>query len=372
MTDAPAPEPDRIEGAPHPRETQVLLGQDAAQTEFLDAYTTGRLHHGWLITGPRGVGKATLAWRIAQFLLATPMDDGGMFAPATPKHLEIDPEHPVARRLLAGSEPGLLVLRRPVNEKTGKLRAEITVEEVRKLRSFFGLSATDGGRRVVLVDAADELNKSAANALLKVLEEPPKNATLLLIAHQPSRLLPTIRSRCRVLRCAPLAPDLMAQAIEATGATPEAPGVLAALAQGSVGDALRLTHLGGAEIYASLIAMFNDLPRLDRGRVRALADMAAARGAEARYGLILDLFDLFLARVARAGAAGAPDVQAVQGEALLLQRLSADAHAARQWAKLHHDLGARARHGRAVNLDPASLILDMTLKIEQQAADLLR
>ncbi|MDE3122347.1 MAG: DNA polymerase III subunit delta', partial [Paracoccaceae bacterium] len=187
-------EPDRVEGAPHPRETHRLLGQTEAEAAFLDAHASGRMHHGWLLTGPRGVGKATLAWRIARFLLAEPpAGDAGLFgAPPAPTTLDVDPEHPVARRIAAGSEGRLKSIRRSLDDKTGRLRSVIVVDDVRDLKGFFHLSAADGGRRVVIVDTADEMNPNAANALLKELEEPPKGAILLLVSHQPWRLLPTI------------------------------------------------------------------------------------------------------------------------------------------------------------------------------------
>ena len=142
MSDKDLPEPDRIEGAPHPRETVQLFGQDQARDSFLQAFNSGRLHHGWLITGPRGVGKATLAWQIARFLLATPVAQGDdMFGdPPAPTSLQISPDHPVAHRMLALSEPGLFLLRRGPNDKGDKLAAEIRVDEVRKLGNFFHLS----------------------------------------------------------------------------------------------------------------------------------------------------------------------------------------------------------------------------------------
>ncbi|EAQ23942.1 DNA polymerase III subunit delta' [Roseovarius sp. 217] len=365
------PEPDCVEGAPHPRETARLFGQDAAEAEFLDAFNTGRLHHGWLITGPRGVGKATLAWRIARFLLATPLvQEEGLFgAPPSPATLDIGPDHPVSRRLLALSDPGLFLLRRGPTDKGDRLAAEIRVSEVRRLGNFFALSAADGGRRVVIVDAADELNTQAANAILKMLEEPPARTVLLLISHQPSGLLPTIRSRCRTLRLAPLGPQDIAQALDQAGIAPEGdPAALAELSGGSVGAAVRLLNLGGLKLYSDLVGLMESLPRLDRPRALRLAEAAATRGAEERLDLLFSLTDLMLARLARAGATGhAPRAEAAPGEAALLARLAPDARKGRDWADCAEAIGARARHGRAVNLDPASLVLDTVFRIQQTA-----
>jgi DNA polymerase III subunit delta' len=212
----PLPEPDRLEGAPHPRETLGLYGHAAQEAEFLQAFASGRLHHAWMLTGPKGVGKATLAWRLARFLLATPEDDGGMFA-APPPTLDVSPDHPVARRMLQLAEPRHFLLRRGPNDKETALAQVISIDQVRKMKSFFTLSAADGGRRTAIIDSLDEMNPNAANALLKLLEEPPANVTLFLIAHQPARLLPTIRSRCRELRLGPLGPDDLATALPPQG-----------------------------------------------------------------------------------------------------------------------------------------------------------
>ena len=377
MTDDSLPEPDRVEGAPHPRETAHLFGQQAAEASFLEAFSMGRLHHGWLLTGPRGVGKATLAWRIARFLLATPLQGaGGLFGdpPPPPDTLDIVEPHPVARRLRAGAEPGLFLLRRGPNDKGDRLSTDIRVDEVRRLKSFLHLSAADGGRRVVIVDAADELNIAAANALLKLLEEPPAGATLLLISHQPSGLLPTIRSRCRELRLAPLSPDDLALALTQADARVPDHAALAVLSAGSAGEAIRLANLDGLALYARIVALFGSLPRLDRPRALALAETATQRGAgaEGRLDLLLTLFDLFLSRLARAGILGQTGPEAAPDEAALLARLSPHDRAARDWASLHQTLGARARHGRAVNLDPGALVLDMILRIDQAAGQLAR
>ncbi len=372
MSETDNPEPDRIDGAPHPRETARVIGQDAAQAGFLDSYNSGRLHHGWLLTGPRGVGKATLAWAIARFLLATPpAEDEGLFgAPPPPASLEIDPEHPVARRILARSEPGLFHITRSVNEKTKRLRDQIVAEDVRSLNRFMSLSAADGGRRVVIIDAADEMNTQAANALLKMLEEPPARTTLLLVSHQPSRLLPTIRSRCRELRLGTLSPDDMAAALAQAGIdTPADGAALAELSGGSVGEAVRLINLDGLKTYAELVTLYDTLPRLDRARALKLAESAAARGAEARLDLLFHLQDLLLARLARTGATGQPPkIQAAPTEASLLTRLSPSPAHARAWAEQAQAISARVGHARAVNLDPVALVLDTVFKIQQTAA----
>ncbi|WP_299733051.1 DNA polymerase III subunit delta' [uncultured Tateyamaria sp.] len=363
------PDPTRVEGAPHPRDTARLIGQDAAQSAFVDAFNTGRLHHAWLITGPRGVGKATLAWRIARFLLATPdPDPDDMFGTPEPRSLEIPADHPVAHRIAAGAEPGLKSVHRTENEKTKRMRDQIVVDDIRDMASFFQLSATDGGRRVVIIDAADDMNVNAANALLKMLEEPPARTTLLLICHQPSRLLPTIRSRCRTLRLGTLNADQMAEAMAQAGVDP-GPGAaaLAELSAGSVGDALRLALLDGLKLYSDFIGLMGTMPNLDRGRALAMAEAAGARGAEARLDLLYTLIDIALSRLARTGAGHPPAVEAAPNEAATFARLAAHPAQARAWADTAQTALARARHGRAVNLDPGALVLDTLFKLSTTA-----
>ncbi|SEL24778.1 DNA polymerase III subunit delta' [Jannaschia helgolandensis] len=345
------PEADRSGEAPHPRETTQLFGQSAAEAEFLDAWNTGRLHHGWLLTGANGVGKATLAWRIARFLLTDP--------PAQADTLDAPPGHAALPRIRALSEPSLMLIRRPWDEKAKKLKTQITVDEVRRLGSFFGLSA--GGRRVVIVDPADELNPSAANAILKLLEEPPAKATLLLISHRPARLLPTIRSRCRVLRLAPLEPDALEAAVVQAGGHPAAANPLA---EGSVGAALELAD-GGADTYEALVNLLSK-PQMDRARARAMADACAGKAGAARLDATVTAIARLLHRAARTGLLGPPP-DAPDAEVRTLTRLAPHDAAARVWARLAQDIGDRVAHARAVNVDPAAIVWDALARIDAQA-----
>ena len=375
MTDEAPPEPDRVGEAPHPRETAALFGQDAAEAEVLAAFNAGRMHHAWLLTGPRGVGKATLAWRIARFLLTQPPGDEapGLFgdAPAAPETLATDPAHPVVRRMLALGEPRLLLLRRGWDDRNKRLRTEITVDESRRLGGFLGMSSADGGMRVVIVDAADELNASAANAILKLLEEPPRNVIFLLVSHQPARLLPTIRSRCRTLALRRLSPDALSAALTQAGyeAGPD-PVPVAELSDGSAGMAVRLMEGEGVALYRDLVETVAGAPRMDREAAVKLADHMGARGQGERQELAIYLVGLLLGRLARAGAGHPPAAEAARGEAAMLARLSPDARAGQAWAAHQSDLTARLAQGLAVNLDPATLILDTMLRINEAAGAL--
>ncbi|PWK61196.1 DNA polymerase III subunit delta' [Roseicyclus mahoneyensis] len=373
MTEDALPDPDRLEGAPHPRETARIFGQTEAEATFLAALTSGRLPHGWLLTGPEGVGKATFAWRAARYLLATPPDhaDSLFGAPPPPDSLDIVPEHPVAARLRALSDPGLCLIRRGPRPDGKALSDVIRVDEVRRVKSFFHMTASGDGRRVVIVDCADELNASAANALLKELEEPPRDAVLFLISHRPSGLLPTIRSRCRTLRFHSLgAEDLQAALAQAGHLVQDNAQGLAELAGGSVGEAVRLLSHDGLGLYRDLLDLLGSLPRLDRPLALRLAEATAGKTGGAQFDLTLSLLDRALARLARLGTNGIALPEIVPGEARVLARLAPSPQAGRAWADLSATLTARARRGRAVNLDPAALTFDMFLDLDRTAAQL--
>lgn len=273
---------DPREGPDHPRLTATLEGHDAAERIVLDAWSQGRLHHAWMITGPQGIGKATLAWRIARFLLSHRRGDG-----PPPRDLATDPGGEAARLIAARSHPDLFVLERQVNPDTGKLRQDIAVDDVRRVNAFFARTAAFGGWRVVIVDAVDDLNASSANALLKILEEPPPRAVFLLVAHAPGRALKTIRSRCRVLglRAPRRTAARRAMPAESASALTQVKSALAAGRPMTVETMGRVAEqVGGfgrdAQYAAFSRALVADMR--DHARGRALAgDPAAVRWASA-------------------------------------------------------------------------------------------
>lgn len=262
-----AAEPGEV---PHPRVTSALVGHAAAERLVLDAYRSGRMPHAWLIGGPAGIGKATLAYRIARYVLAHP-DPRQAAGTST---LAVDPAHPAAKRIAAQAHPDLLVLQRSENER-GTLRTTIAVDDARRTVQFFGSTAGEGGWRVCIVDSADELNASSANALLKIIEEPPSRSLLLLVSHAPGRLLPTIRSRCRRLMLAPLArEEVLAAAARATGRSHDDPALAAAAdaAEGSVGRAISLLEGETLALLDRINALLARLPDVDPEALHDLGD----------------------------------------------------------------------------------------------------
>jgi DNA polymerase-3 subunit delta' len=255
-----------------PRETSVLFGHSEAESVLLNAYRSGRIPHAWLIGGPQGIGKATLAYRMARFVLTH--RDLASHDVQRAETLWVDPVGPVARQVASGAHGGLLTLERTANDK-GVLRTVITVDETRETITFFGSTAAAEGWRVCIVDTVDELNPNAANALLKILEEPPQQSLFLLVSHAPARVLPTIQSRCRKLRLRALdTADVVRAAAAATGiATSDSALEEAAEAsEGSVGRALSLMGGDSLKLIERTAALLANLPRLDPRELHALSD----------------------------------------------------------------------------------------------------
>src|SRR6201985_1099078 len=257
---------------PHPRETSALFGHGEAETALLTAYKSGRIPHAWLIGGGQGIGKATLAYRMARYVLThrDPLSANVQRADT----LAVDSDGAVARHIASGSHGGLLTLERTLNEK-GVMRTVITVDETRETISFFGSTAAVEGWRVCIVDTVDELNPTGANSLLKILEEPPQRSLFLLVSHAPARVLPTILSRCRKLMLRPLATgDVIAAATQAANLGPDDPALheAAGAAEGSVARALTLLGGDALKLHQRTAALLSTLPQVDPRDLHALGD----------------------------------------------------------------------------------------------------
>lgn len=334
-----------------------LIGHDAAEQAFLKAHESGRMPHAWLISGPKGVGKATLAYRMARFLLAQPAaeDSGGMFGDLEPAatSLQMPAEARVFRQVAQKAHPDFRLLERAVNPKTGKLRNDIGIDDVRAVIDFLHLKPSASKWRVVIVDSADDLNRSSANALLKILEEPAPNTVLLLLSHAPQALLPTIRSRCRKLPLQPLDGAVLAAEIGARfPKTSAADRQVAALtAGGSLGQAIRMVETDGVGLLCDLGALLANWPKLDAGQLHKLGDKLAGRDQGPQFELAVELLGWWFARMARASATDSlPNPEVFQGEAALIGRMRAAASLDR-WLALWEKVSRLFDRVQSVNLD---------------------
>ena len=341
---------------PPPWRNERLEGHELAEKTMLLAQQVGRLHHAWLLTGPRGIGKATLAWKFARFLLAG--QPGGLFA-SNPDTLDVMREAPGRALVDARSHPDLYHLRRTLNTDTGRMRSEISVDDVRGLGEFMHMTPAMGEWRVAIIDSADEMNRSSANAVLKILEEPPPKAVLLIVAHAPGRLLPTIRSRCRRLALKALPEETVVGLLGdyAPATAPDERVALARLAEGSIGRALDLAGSGSLALYREMVDVLATLPDLDMQRLHGFAERFARRGEEANadWRSLNYLFDGWLKGLARHFAVGEgpsvlPAEQGLQGR--LLAAASLD-----RWLEASDKIAQYFYKADSVNLDRKQTVL---------------
>ncbi|MDP9097050.1 MAG: DNA polymerase III subunit delta' [Pseudomonadota bacterium] len=314
-----------------PRENSVLFGHAAGESVFQAAQASGRLHHAWLISGAEGIGKATLAFRFARSLLS-----GGR-----PPH---DPASPGFRRVAQGTHADLLTVERDYDEKRKRQRTEIVVDDARDIAGFLRLTPAEGGWRVVVVDGAEFLNRNAANALLKVLEEPPSRAVLLLTCAAPGRLLPTIRSRCRRLALTPLTDLEMDRtlALVLPGEDAAARSRLIALAAGSPGRAAMLAEAGGIAIAALVDTVLQDAPSIPITRAYEVADRLAR--TDGAYSTFMDVLRDRIGVSIRQAARSRPD-------ALSAMRPLGE------WSEVWHALGRLQDETERSNLDKRHAIV---------------
>ena len=288
MVDENGTELDRFGSSRHPREIVHLCGHDREEAKFLAAYKSGRMPHAWLLSGPEGIGKASFAYRAARFVLANPDPTSKIVQSAA--NLDSNPDTPSNRRISAQSHGDLLVLRREIEAGKKTVPTEIRVDQVRKAIQFFSSTANEGGWRIAIIDQMDDLNRSGANALLKLIEEPPPRVLFLMVTGSPGRLLPTIRSRCRVLTFRPLSEgDVVSALLEQPIAADRETAMRAArYAGGSVRDALKLMDPATLGIIDHVEAMLQRLPDIDRGALFTMAEGLTGRDKTSDYETVLD------------------------------------------------------------------------------------
>jgi DNA polymerase III subunit delta' len=358
------PESDRLADFPHPRATKALIGHTGPEGLLAENAASGKMHHGWLIMGPEGIGKATLAYRLAKHLLAEPGERDPFF-----QTLAVGPETRAARQVVAMSHPSLLALRRPYQPKEKRFAASITIDEVRRLRSFMAHTVDVGTWRVVIVDQADDLNPNAANAILKSLEEPPARTVFVLLSSEPRKLLPTIRSRCRTLELGALgAADLKQAVTGALVASEENPPDAAdwprleELAEGSVRRALTIAASGGLKLYERVLGLVSALPRVDWLAVHVLGDELSGSANEAKFEAFFDFLSGLIARLVRARATGEG-----RDADLALARRVIKPEALPYWAEAWDAIARDKAETLLINLDRKALILATAQRLEAVA-----
>ncbi|MFT3999691.1 MAG: DNA polymerase III subunit delta' [Rhizobium sp.] len=334
--------PGVLDGAIPPQDNMRLFGHAEAEAFLAQSYRSGKGHHAMLIEGPEGIGKATLAFRFANHVLSHPDPASAPETIGDP-----DPASAVSRQISGGASHNLLHLSRPVDDKTGKVKTTITVDEVRRAGKFFSQTSGTGNWRIVVIDPADDLNRSAANAILKILEEPPKRALFLVLSHAPGRLLPTIRSRCLPLKLAPLGNDALRMALENLGVPAGQGSELLAAAKGSVSEALKLLNYGGGEIIEAYRQVLSADGPAARKAMHRLADALSGKDSDTIFGFFLSHIGDDIIERARAAA--------LQGSVGTAERL----------ARLHSETTERLTVSQAYNLDRKQTLITILGELKQ-------
>lgn len=360
------PESDRLDGWPHPRETFALAGHAEAEITIADAIASRRLHHAWLIAGEEGIGKATFAYRVARFLLAQENED----LPGQVPTLALPQDHKAVRQVTNLAHPGLLVMRRAWDASAKKFKQSIAVDDIRQVRHFLQRTSVTPWR-VVIVDAADDLNMNSANALLKSLEEPPPRTVFLLVASAPGGLLPTIRSRCRTLHLRPLGAEAITQAVTEACRTggrdlpPETQlSTLLAMANGSPRRVLRLMDGGGLKLFELLLTILESLPHTDWTAVHKLIAQTGPRAGDA-HAMAFDLLEEALADAMNGRLTGNGRHATFPQLKRFSRLITADSLA--DWSELWETIRQMRGEAERLNLDKAALTLTVFDRIGQTA-----
>jgi len=373
MSERAAKKNDDDPWPPPARVNPDFVGHAECEQGLYDAFHSNRLAHAWLISGPKGVGKATLAYRFARYVLSQGVEADapasmGLFGDEAPDpepgSLWTDPNSSVFRRIASGGHADLMCIERGLN-KQGKPRTEIVIEDVRGIGGFLSLTAAEGGWRVVVIDCADDMNRNAANAVLKVLEEPPARALLLLISHNSGRLLPTIRSRCRKLVVPGLSEPDMIDLLEryVPGLGREDRDELARLSEGSIGRAVDLAGAGGLNLYHDVLSLLGTYPKLDIPLLHKLAGNWSKAGADDTFTTMSDILLGILSRFIRAQGSGQGGAMLPPSERALYGTLNS-ATGLDRWLEVWEKITDLLGRTDVINLDRKQVVLNVFLEID--------
>lgn len=341
MDEERPPFSDSIESIAAPNRSDLLLGHDAALARLMNAWQSGQMHHAWLLSGPLGIGKSTLAFHLARHVLHDPERKIATTRPDPAAWSES-----LRGQVAIGAHPGLLHLTKPWDSEKKRFKTRLTVDEVRRIQSFYQMTSATSGWRITIIDAADDMNPNAANALLKMLEEPPKKALFLVIAHGSRSLLPTIRSRCQLITMPGLGDDEVADIVrhQMPDVHKDALSKAVHLAKGSARQAFRILQGGVFEPFEAYRISVLEEPKSEAdawAQAHRTADLLMRKGAEDAYSLFIDLLLDWIGDRAR------------RGEDRDLARLAA-------WAQVWDKANELVTTTDAFNLNRKQLILSLT------------
>ena len=362
---------DKILGVPHPKLAKKLIGHSTQKLYFLNSYISNRLPQCWLLAGDKGVGKATFAWLIAKFLLTTNQNPDDIKIELNGANIDsiLAPQDGgTLTRILSGSEQRIYVVRKGYNEKRKAFFKDISIDDIRNLQSYCSLSIADGGRRVIIIDTADDLNTNSCNALLKLLEEPPKNTLFLLISHQPNLLLPTLQSRCQKLLFSALSQNDLRAVVTATGQEigPAQEVPLSILSNGSAGVACRLLNSNSLNLYRDILNLASSLPNLNTKKATQLSQTYFAKGKANDFENFIEMMQQFFSRLCKTGAMRSPISPSVTNdEAKIMTNLCPSLRSAHLWAEAAEIALAKLHKGYLLNIDVESLIIDTFIYLEK-------
>ena len=369
---------DKIAGAPHPMLANEIIGHSSQKLSFLSSFASNRLPQCWLLAGDMGIGKASFAWLIAKFLLTTKYQPADLKIDLNESNINsiLEPQSGnTLNRIISGSEQRVYIVRRGYNEKRKTFYKNISIEDVRKLQSYCSLSIADGGKRIIIIDTADDLNKSSSNALLKLLEEPPKNTIFLLISHQPNLLLPTIKSRCQKLSFSNLDQTDLGAVLKAIGCKIERSDEvsLSILSKGSAGAACRLINSNCINLYSDILNISSSLPNLNTNKILQLSQNYFAKAKPGEFEIFLEMMQHFFSRLCKTGAMQKPVLPSVtENEAKIMKNLCPNLKSAHFWSEAANITLAKLNKGYLLNIDIESLILDAFIYLEKSYQTIYR